>query len=163
MEDNIINVLYLCADNDTILNKHGNIMEYISQIFTENSNINQYSLGLQIHEGLLNSNICKLDLLNENIDKCNFNLKFDIIISEYCPLFNNDIFIDKIIELCKMKLTSVGVFIVPFIGDIRSYPDKIKDMNYISQFFINNSVYTFKKNTVKLVSEMLIIFKNIRY
>jgi len=163
MEDNTLNVLYLCADNETILNKHGNIMKYISQIFTENSNIKQYSLGLQIHESLLNSNVCKLDLLYENIDKCNFNLMFDIILSEFCPLFNKRVFINKIIELCKTKLNSDGVLIIPFIGDITDYPDdKMKDMNYISQFFNNNTVYTFKKDTSTVVTNMIIIFKNIK-
>ena len=159
MEDTILNVLYLCADNETVLNKHGNIMKYISQIFTKNSNINQYSLGLQIHESLLKSNICKLDLLYENIDKCHFNLMFDIILSEYCPFFNNRIFINKIIELCDNKLTSEGLLIIPFAGDIRNYPDKIKDLDYISKFFNSNTVYTFKNDTSKLVSEMIIIFK----
>ena len=154
-----VNVLYLCANNDTISNKHESIMQYISQIFTKHRNIDQYSIGLQIHESLLNSNVCKLNLLDKNIDKCNFNLMFDIIISEYCPLFDNSIFINKIIKLCKAKLSSDGVLIIPFSGDIRNFPNKIKDMNYISQSFNNNTVYTFKKDTE---ISMLIIFKKIR-
>ena len=130
MSNNSINVLVLCADEESIESKKVNkiIEPFLDRIMIElnkRGTPNYYFIGPQIKTEY--ENIC-----NDTIDKClekwrDKDLKFDVFIDERCPLRNKDCpnLLSDIIQIINSMGNDTKYFITDGKFAIYDFQDKM--------------------------------------
>jgi hypothetical protein len=143
--ENFQNVLYICANDTTSKLKIPKLEKLIVNFLDKSKEINNYYLGdLNMTQDSINK--CKIKFGVNDIDLCNFNILFDIIVFEYCPLYpiNSKFWTKKSFEDINKILKVNGIIVIPINGPYKGNP---KYENIIKIFTENN--FNFMEDTGK--------------
>ena len=137
--DQIINqnILYVCANDNTAELEIPKGQKFI-EVHLKDPHINYY-IGYDLKTNLI-ENKCGLNFGKDNIDICKFEVLFDIVVLEYCPIANpfEKFLSDKFFDDLNKILKDDGIVAIPlFKSDDSEYLTE-KNSSIVSDFKVNN-------------------------